>query len=482
VHLIVFGGPKRRLVLVLAVAGAAIGAAAALAASSLVRISNDPFTNSTSQHKTQVEPDTFAFGSTIVAAFQSGRFFDGGSSDIGFATSTDGGATWTHGFLPSLTQFATPPGPYGRASDPSVAYDPKHDVWLISTLDFDPGDDVTVSRSTDGGLTWRSPVLVHTGGGVDKNWVVCDTWPASPFYGNCYSEWDNNGQGNLIEMSTSTDGGKTWSPEAAPADNPSGLGGVPVVAPDGRVVVPYSQNFGPIRYFTSADGGASWSATQLVSSVSDHTQAGGLRSGPLPSAEVDKRGTVYVVWADCRFRSGCSSDDIVMAKIKPGGGVSGVVRIPIDPVTSTVDHFIPGLAVDPATGGKGAHLGLAYYYYPVSSCSQSTCELDVGFVSSTDGGATWSAAQQLAGPMNLTWLASTNQGRMVGDYISSSFANGKVFPAVAVAKAPTTLFHEAMYSSTGLVAEPGVAAATGDGAIPGATSDHPARTGKVTAN
>src|SRR5690242_12029019 len=51
----------------------------------LLRLSTDPFTNGTSQHKTQVEPDTFSFGSTIVSVFQSGRFFDGGSSDIGWA-------------------------------------------------------------------------------------------------------------------------------------------------------------------------------------------------------------------------------------------------------------------------------------------------------------------------------------------------------------------------------------------------------------
>ena len=37
-------------------------------------IAVDPFTNSTSQHKTIVEPDTFSFGSTIVAAAQWGRF------------------------------------------------------------------------------------------------------------------------------------------------------------------------------------------------------------------------------------------------------------------------------------------------------------------------------------------------------------------------------------------------------------------------
>jgi len=34
-----------------------------------------------------------------VSAFQVGRFFNGGSSDIGFATSTDGGKTFSSAFL-----------------------------------------------------------------------------------------------------------------------------------------------------------------------------------------------------------------------------------------------------------------------------------------------------------------------------------------------------------------------------------------------
>jgi len=84
-----------------------------------VRVSTDPFTNTTSQHRTQVEPDTFSFGSTIVSAFQSGRFFDGGASDIGWATSTDGGSNWTHGFLPGITKFEKN-GPFDRVSVDSL--------------------------------------------------------------------------------------------------------------------------------------------------------------------------------------------------------------------------------------------------------------------------------------------------------------------------------------------------------------------------
>src|SRR6185503_1900023 len=80
-------------------------------AASTIQISNDPYTNVTSQHQTQVEPDTFSFGNTIVAVTQSGRFFDGGASNTGWATSINGGTTWTHGFLPGTTIYSTPPGP-----------------------------------------------------------------------------------------------------------------------------------------------------------------------------------------------------------------------------------------------------------------------------------------------------------------------------------------------------------------------------------
>jgi len=106
--------------------------------------STDPYTNPDGQHATQVEPDTFAFGSTVVSAFQTGRFFDGGSSNIGFATSQDRGKTWVHGFLPSTTVNSTPAGPYDRISDPTVAYDAKHGAWLIASLGLDGGTGVAV--------------------------------------------------------------------------------------------------------------------------------------------------------------------------------------------------------------------------------------------------------------------------------------------------------------------------------------------------
>jgi hypothetical protein len=428
---------------------------AALANVPIVQISTDPYTNSTSTHQTEVEPDTFAYGNTIVSAFQVGRAISsagGGCSNIGWATSTDRGVTWTHGFLPGTTQYATPPGPATRISDPVVAYDAAHNVWMIHTIPLNASGSVTsiwVSRSTDGGLTWGNPVTTYTNGtaNLDKNWLACDNSTSSPYYGNCYAEWDNNGAGNLLQMQASHDGGLTWDPARTPSGAPSGLGGQPVVQSNGTVVVPYSANNQAERAIRSTDGGTSWSTTVTIATVSSHGVAGGLRTSPLPSAEVDPQGRVYVVWQDCRFRTGCTSNDIVMSTSLDGVTWSAVTRIPIDAVTSTVDHFIPGIGVDWTRSAPPAHLALAYYYYPTTSCTTGTCQLYVGFISSGDGGVTWSTATQVAGPMSLSWVAQSNQGPMVGDYISTSFSSDqKAHPAFAVANAPGAQLDEAMYA------------------------------------
>ena len=422
----------------------------AFAAEQLTQISSDPFTNPDSQHKTQVEPDTFAFGNTIVSAFQSGRFFDGGASDIGWATSTNGGQTWTHGFLPHTTvNSPNPNAKYQRVSDPSVAYDARHKVWIISYLGIiDPANgpvDVLVSRSTNGGLTWGNPVAVNVSGDFnDKNWTVCDDTASSPFYGHCYTEFDDFSKLNRVQMSTSTNGGLTWGSAKTTPDQTCVIGGQPLVQPNGTVIVPIDDCFETaILSFRSTDGGNTWSKPVLAAQILFDGDPGGIRSGPLPTAEIDKSGRVYVVWSDCRFEAGCSApigtNDLVLISSADGVHWTLPKRIPADPVGSGVDHLIPGLAVDRSTSGSSAHLALAYYYFPNSNCTTSTCVLNVGFISSINGGKSWSASEQLAGGMKLNWLANTSQGRMVGDYISTSIVPGDndATPVFEVAFPPT---------------------------------------------
>src|SRR5207237_7127978 len=123
-----------------------------------------------------------------------------------------------------------------------------HATWLISSipLEFTTLDvpTVFVSRSTDDGATWTTPVAIPAPPvkkvDLDKNWTACDTTSTSPFYGHCYTEFDNFGQDDLEYMSTSTDGGVHWSTPVSPAGMPKGLGAQPLVQPNDTVIVPFA--------------------------------------------------------------------------------------------------------------------------------------------------------------------------------------------------------------------------------------------------
>ncbi|MFY9646928.1 MAG: sialidase family protein, partial [Terriglobales bacterium] len=240
---------------------------------------------------------------------------------------------------------------------------------------------------------------------------------------------------------------------------------VPILGFDGSVIA-----------FTSTNGGKSWTKAVNIASFTNHAEAGSLRSDGLPTSAIDGAGKVYVFWPDCRFRTNCSSNDIVYSTSTNGTSWSAVKRVPIDAVTSTVDHFITGTAIAPGTKGAKAQIALVYYFYPVSNCGNS-CSLNVGFIQSSSAGATWTAPETLAGPMELTWLPDTFSGTMVADYVAVGFGGGKAFPVFATAQKKTgSLFQEAIYTTaTGQEAstpETELMSAEGDRPVPNAHSDH----------
>ena len=132
------------------------------------------------------------------------------------------------------------------------------------------------------------------------------------------------------------------------------------------------------------------------------------------------------------------------------------------------------LGVDPTTSGANAHLGLTYYYYPTANCSTSTCQLTVGFISSINAGTAWSTPTQIGAPMAISWLPNTTQGRMVGDYISTSYSGGTAHPFFAIATAPTgTTFHQLLSTTaTGLLSGAAVATSGADQPVAGAAADY----------
>ena len=147
----------QRSVIVLLAAGSAALAVpgTAFANVPITKVSEDPFTNTSAYHRTQVEPDTFSWGNTIVGVFQTGRFSNGGADDTGWATSTDRGRRGPPGCSRAPPCSPRPPG-RGHASATRRWRTTQRDVWLAGGLAIDAsvtGKAVLVNRSTDGGLT-----------------------------------------------------------------------------------------------------------------------------------------------------------------------------------------------------------------------------------------------------------------------------------------------------------------------------------------
>ena len=412
-----------------------------------MRISADAFSDPLGQHDTEVEPSAAVHSRTIVASFQIARQTVSGGSAIGVATSVDGGQTWFAQSLGGITRLTG--GTAESASDAAVAYDAAHAVWLIAMLPIVNGQVPysEVVRSRDG-IHWSPPVAV-SGGDVsdDKEWISCDNVAASPHFGNCYVTWDDAGRNGIDEVSVSRDGGVTWGAPRTSSDAGTGIDAIAVPQSNGNVVVVSDdQNETNVFAFVSHDGGVTWGPSHPVAQIIDHFQAGNLRSGPLVSSVADATGKIYAVWQDCRFEAACAADDLVLATSQDGVAWTAPQRIPLDPLNSGVDHFIPGLGIDALTTGANAHLGLTYYAYANAACT-SACALSANYSASLDGGTTWSAPVSLDTAMIPSWLPSTTEGTMVADYVATVFAGGNPVSVFANAGAPTGgLFNEATYA------------------------------------
>jgi hypothetical protein len=427
------------------------------AAADSQQISADPFVNRSGQHQTAVEPDSLSAGGTVVSVFQVGRILDGGASGIGWATSSDGGRTWRNGVLPGLTVHQTPAGPYTAVSDPTIAYDRAHAVWIASVLALrdtprDTLSSLIVSRSSDG-VSWSGPVAVAAEEerfNHDKNWNVCDTHSGSPRFGRCYTMWTTQpGNNGVLALSTSTNGGLTWSAPTVVAAA-RGSGWQPLVQPNGNLVIPY-EGEAEIAAIRSTDGGQSFGSPTAVGELRV-SRVPGMRAPPLPSAEVDAAGRIYVAWHDCRFRSGCAGsapNDIVFASSADGTRWSRVRRVRTRPELDGLTHFVPGLAVDVTTSGSATRLAVTFYVLTPRNCERSACMVTPMVVSSSTGGRAWSAPETLAAPQSVDAYPLSTSGRFLGDYISTSFADGgAAVPVFAAATAPADGgFHQGVFAN-----------------------------------
>ncbi|HYL97965.1 MAG TPA: sialidase family protein, partial [Blastocatellia bacterium] len=257
---------------------------------------NDPLADITG--RTHSETSIATNGFSIDETYNSSS--DGFGS--GYSVSMDGGSSFVTNQIPTQT------GGF-NIGDPVLSVGPAGEYYhsQIAQAGLDgqtTGESIVeVSKSTDGGLTFSSPVdaatvVANVIDQQDKPWNTTDRWPSSPFKGNVYVSWTDFSAftGISIQLARSTDGGASF--EAPVEISPQGRtaavqGSMPAVAPNGNLFVAYidlaSQPLPTIKVAQSTDGGVHFSAPQIaaaLNSVGEMTGADGVHANSFPAIAI----------------------------------------------------------------------------------------------------------------------------------------------------------------------------------------------------
>ena len=424
----------------------------------------------------------------LIGSVQQDRWNDGGSNGLTNIVSTDGGTSWSLAAgQPQFTKCAgaTPglPGFFDRATDPWVSFSADGQVAYSISDSFNAdgpafggASSIIVSRSTDGGNHWQTPVTARLDTSTqvlnDKESVTGDPILAN----NAYAIWDQlvapNSNANPSAFnhsiafrgptlfSRTTDKGVTWSNGRVvfdPGQNNQTIGNqivIPTAGPASGVLIdgmslitnkggkcPYvGSNCGKGSTYTAAvirstDHGDTWSkaipiAVQQVASVEIAGKA--VRSSDeLPEFATNPvNGNVYAVWQDARF-SPAGTSKIAFSQ-STDGGLTWSAPIRIDQSPGDTPAFVPQIHV--ASDGT---VGL--FYYDLQNATANRPGLTDAFLahchstaSDCANPASWATGGQIrlstSGSFDYTTAPDAN-GLFLGDYVGLT-ASGTTFKAL----------------------------------------------------
>jgi len=351
------------------------------------------------------------------------RDFRLGYRQVGFGYSFDGGNTW-HDTLFSGT-------PYAWDSDPGITVDDSGYFYAV-VLSLPPDGSTSgifVFKSTTGGSSWEGPYTVvdaHTSAFEDKELITADNVVNSPYRGNLYVVWTRFGDytNGGINISRSTDRGLTWSSPLRLSTLTTGVQWPVVTVGDSGIVYVAWLNYGNgrLELVKSLDGGTTFSLPSTISLIN-----GGwcyinpsllVISYPAIAADANPNsrffGNLYVVYTDTTDSNGM---DIFFRRSTDRGVTwSDPERINDDPEGLVVDQFHPWIDID-----QNGVITVVFY-----DRRNDTANLfmDVYITRSFDGGLTWTPNERVTS-------VSSNPGALksglIGEYIGLDTWRGKPF-------------------------------------------------------
>lgn len=262
--------------------------------------------------------------------------------DIFFSRSTDGGRTWT--------TSARVNNDAGGASQsrPSLILDAAENIFILWTDTRGGTSDIYFSKSTDGGLSFSANVRVND---VTTNSQVNGDIAVDAM-GLIHAVWEDNRDsattGPDIYYANSTDGGLSFNPSARVNNDATPVEQarpVIAVASDRSVYVAWDdpRNGGRGRdiYFSkSTDLGATWAPNIFVNDDSGGT------GQDSPTIAVDEAGTVYIAWSDGRA-AGTAPD--IFSTRSTNGGSTFTANVKVNDDLAAAFQYFPSLSANAGT-------------------------------------------------------------------------------------------------------------------------------------
>ncbi len=309
-----------------------------------------------------------------------------------FSTSSDGGQTWTSGFLPTA-------GPNGATDgDPTLGSDRSGNFHFVGLgTDASGHFGIIANNSSDGGQTWSPAVVIQLDNGADKEWLAVGPDPTEKNQDNIYVTWTSfQSTGAQLRFGRSTDGGAAWTTKTifAPAPDPTHPGNPqnaltftnPTVdSITGRLYIPFvqfsqlDQDF--IRMLISDDGGETFNFATFdvpgapLPTVLPITQPGTLTE--CGATIVRPRGRPPFISLNARLT-------IHAGRSAPGG-------------VTTLPRFVQAsrLTVQPAIAARNGVVYLAWSNSTSLSFGDPTSHSNILFMRSDDGGQSWTGPVQV---------------------------------------------------------------------------------------
>lgn len=395
--------------------GGARGLAAPLAPNTRV---NDPALDPSVGNGTALTQNqpTVAVGmeGTVAAAYlDSTHVFDGGTpSAVGHSVSHDGGMSWHDlGELPSSSPTRILLG------DPHMVFDPIGGMFVVASTYCDLAADrcpIVVHHSANGS-DFSSPIRtipdLPTTDFAHSPALAVDPNPASPNAGRVYLAFTNSKiEGRAgIDVVSSDDGGRTWSPPVTVSDRRCAPDGAPDihdgssidVGPNGDLYVAH-ECLGPpnqIQFTSSTDGGQTFRPSSVVATIlasggakdcgepgdphARNVLNGDMATQDFPSISVHPvTGRVYMTYSEHGMGSDASD---VSFTYSDNGGMTWATRRRLPPTGN--DQFMPAVDFDP-----DGNLAVTFYD---RFRDPANLDMDVVVNFSMDGGRTWGAPHRV---------------------------------------------------------------------------------------